>query len=261
MIGTRKTKSIILLVLAFVLSCSSTINVYAGEWVKGNFGIMYRNSDGSYPRSEFIYHNGSWYLLDVMGKPSIGWRKWQDKWYYLDQSGIMVRDGIVNIYGIDYTFDSSGAWVEDEVSRAAGRNYQSKEYNLEITLPYYFEMDIDGYLMPLFKDSRDVGDYYFYVGLGEFHHNSTVDDVVEREKARNVRWMFEITEHKKVTINNREYTKLVVNDPREDYKTCYQDYYYDTGASITSIRFSYNPDFITQAEVDSIIATARPLSY
>lgn len=64
----------------------------ANSWVKSRGIWYYLKSDGSMAENEWIYTGG--------------------KWYYLSDNGKMLASTTANIDGVQYTFNSSGAWVK-----------------------------------------------------------------------------------------------------------------------------------------------------
>lgn len=59
-----------------------------------------------------------WYYLNPNGTMLIGWLKDKGKWYYLNANGVMSCDCIQAIDGKEYKFDSNGALIESIVSDA-----------------------------------------------------------------------------------------------------------------------------------------------
>jgi len=53
-------------------------------WEKDDKGWWIKNSDGSYPKSEWKKVNGNWYFFNAEGYMVVGWLKLNDNWYYLD---------------------------------------------------------------------------------------------------------------------------------------------------------------------------------
>ncbi|SCW28798.1 Putative cell wall binding repeat-containing protein, partial [Ruminococcaceae bacterium YRB3002] len=56
--------------------------------------------------------DGDYYYFAGSGAAYINkWVKSSGKWYYLGADGKMYHSGTLNIGGVDYTFNGSGAWV------------------------------------------------------------------------------------------------------------------------------------------------------
>ena len=94
------------------------------EWQAASFyffnkdGSLATGSDGwksiTNPNTGRTY----WFWVNSDGTCYRGWKQDNGKWYYLDVD--MCSDGTYNIDGVDYTFDASGAWVEDASASATG---------------------------------------------------------------------------------------------------------------------------------------------
>lgn len=233
----------------------------AGEWVDGYFGQVYQKEDCSAARNEWVQDKGSWYLTDTLGRKCIGWFLKDDNWYYLDATGARISGSTVNINGVEYTFDDRGAWIPDEASKAAGRVYRSPEYNMEVTLPWYFEMDMHSYLMPSFMDTREK--YSFYVTFGDFIWNTPLEDAVESRKMKYEHNLLTIEKISNVTINNRAYVEILAYDNTSAQPWCYDEfYYYPDGPEDNKVAyfgFSYDPAENRKEEIASILSSAKPL--
>ena len=85
-------------------------------WQQDFHGWWYRESDGSYPVSEWKKTDGTWYYFDGSGYMATGWIYDGGSWYYLNSSGAMAT-GWVYDGGSWYYLNSSGAmatgWVLD----------------------------------------------------------------------------------------------------------------------------------------------------
>lgn len=76
-------------------------------WKKGADGWKYRNSDGSFVQGCFVAVDNKWYYFDQDGYMVKGWQKVNDDWYYFDSKGHMTT-GTIEIGGSSYTFDKGG---------------------------------------------------------------------------------------------------------------------------------------------------------
>ena len=56
-------------------------------WVHDGKGWWYRNSDGSYPQSQWQIINHHWYYFGADGYMLTGWQQVGGAWYYLEESG------------------------------------------------------------------------------------------------------------------------------------------------------------------------------
>jgi len=89
-----------------------------------------------------------WYYLDTDGAMKIGWLKDNNKWYYLETSsngymGSMYTNGTSTIDGKKYSFNSSGAWVEESNSLVSDTliNFIKSWEGFSAT-PYYDEVGV-----------------------------------------------------------------------------------------------------------------------
>lgn len=83
------------------------------DGIKGNVTIEldFAGYNNLIPSEGWKHINGRWYYMKDYIKQT-GWVQVEDKWYYLDSNGIMVYDTTMDIDGVPYTFDDSGAMVE-----------------------------------------------------------------------------------------------------------------------------------------------------
>lgn len=72
----------------------------------------YLNSNGTMATG-WIKDKEKWYFLNADGSMKIGWLKYKDKWYYLGSNGAMYNNCTSVINGKNYSFDASGAWIEN----------------------------------------------------------------------------------------------------------------------------------------------------
>ncbi|OSA97763.1 UNVERIFIED_ORG: cell wall-binding protein [Clostridium botulinum] len=87
-------------------------------WYEDNGTWYYLNDEGVMQTGWIKDKDGRWYYLDSNGAMKTGWIKDKDKWYYLEPNstgykGEMYCNCTTTIDGKKYSFDSSGAWVED----------------------------------------------------------------------------------------------------------------------------------------------------
>lgn len=79
-------------------------------WVKSSNGKWwYRNSDNSYPKSQWQRIAGKWYHFDSKGWMQTGWIKESGSWYYLQSNGAMLAKTCAQINGEWYVFGRDGA--------------------------------------------------------------------------------------------------------------------------------------------------------
>ena len=108
--------------------CTLTLSgtAYAGEFVRDEAGIWYRNDDGSWQTGWFLDADGSWYYFDQEGYAKLGWYTENGKTYFFRQdSGRMIADRTITLDGNVYTFDHDGVsyslsprytgWMLDDV--------------------------------------------------------------------------------------------------------------------------------------------------
>ena len=108
---TRKLAALIGSVSCLLLSC--TFPSFAAGWQQDEHGVWYQEDNSSYPANTWREIDGNWYHFDENGYRQTGWQEIYSKWYYLmPDTGIMVADTTLEIDGVPYTFDASGAWIE-----------------------------------------------------------------------------------------------------------------------------------------------------
>ena len=85
-----------------------------GVMVENDFrrvnGYLYYLGEGGVMHTGWQLIGGEWYFFDAEGAGFTGWRKAGGDWYYCSD-GWMYCDGVYRIDGVDYVFDSSGAWI------------------------------------------------------------------------------------------------------------------------------------------------------
>lgn len=89
-------------------------------WYKDGDNWYYLNDEGIMQTGWIEDKDGRWYYLDESGTMKTGWLKDKDKWYYLEPNstgfkGEMYGNCTVIIEGKSYTFDSTGAWIENSL--------------------------------------------------------------------------------------------------------------------------------------------------
>lgn len=141
----RMTKKIGAMVLAAALSLSMALPAFAGQWIfdgPESWKWWYKEDNGSYPHSEWKQINGEWYNFDENGYMNVGWINdpiqtvhededggWVEKfnrYYYLDESGKMLKNQ--NYIG-GYT-DETGLLHCDGLDLGSGvySRYKTKNY-------------------------------------------------------------------------------------------------------------------------------------
>lgn len=93
----------------------------AKGWYEDKGNWYYLKNNGVMATGWIKDTDGRWYYLNSNGAMQTGWLKDKDKWYYLELNGTgykgeMYYKGTYIIDGKSYTFDSSGAWIENLVS-------------------------------------------------------------------------------------------------------------------------------------------------
>lgn len=79
------------------------------KWMKDSRGWWLKRADGTYPVSQWVLVDGSWYLFDGSGYMRTGWAQAGGVWYWLGSDGAM-RTGWYMVGGEWNWSDSSGAW-------------------------------------------------------------------------------------------------------------------------------------------------------
>ncbi|CAG9717423.1 Lysozyme (modular protein) [Clostridium neonatale] len=128
----------------------------------------------------WVKSKGFWYRLEKDGSMLTGWFQDSDsKWYYLDiDQGYMYSDCTILIDGKNYTFDSSGAWIEKKIFKGidvsnnnGSINFNNvKEDGIEVVYIKATEGTTykDGCLDTNYSNAKSVGlkigFYHFLVG-------------------------------------------------------------------------------------------------
>ena len=137
------------------MACNETVNIGGSNYTFNGSGIWVQKKNGWEQKDGAWYYyangekatgwkqlsDGNWYYFNSDGKMQTGWLKLGKYWYYLNGSGIMVTgwqklaDGnwyyfypggtmacneTLNINGVDYTFNASGIWVQDQTVKKNG---------------------------------------------------------------------------------------------------------------------------------------------
>ena len=97
----------------------ATASANGGSWQRDSVGWWYKNSNGSYPKSDWQRIDGKWYYFD--GRGYIIHSKWEyinGHWYYFNTSGHMTENTWKMIGDKWYYFDTKGhmlsnQWVGD----------------------------------------------------------------------------------------------------------------------------------------------------
>ncbi|NFO38867.1 cell wall-binding protein [Clostridium botulinum] len=89
-------------------------------WYQDGDNWYYLNDEGIMQIGWLKDKDGRWYYLDESGSMKTGWLKDKNKWYYLETNstgykGEMYCNCTSNIEGKSYTFNVSGAWIEDSL--------------------------------------------------------------------------------------------------------------------------------------------------
>lgn len=76
-------------------------------WCHDDNGSRYCNSDGSFVKGGFSCVDDKWYYFDQDGYMVKGWQQVGDDWYYFDSNGCRVT-GEASIGNTQYNFNSDG---------------------------------------------------------------------------------------------------------------------------------------------------------
>lgn len=82
-------------------------SVSAAGWQQDPDGWKYRNSDGNFAKGCFAAVDDKWYYFDQEGYMVKGWQQVGDDWYYFESSGSMVT-GPAIVGDTYYYFETSG---------------------------------------------------------------------------------------------------------------------------------------------------------
>lgn len=97
-------------------------------WYEDNGTWYYLNDEGIMETGWINDKDGRWYYLDESGAMKTGWLKDNGKWYYLEPSstgfkGEMYGNRTAIIDEKSYTFDCTGAWIEDSLVSSKGIDF------------------------------------------------------------------------------------------------------------------------------------------
>ncbi len=130
----KRSKKIVALAMAALMTAGSGMTVSAGQWQSDTNGWWWQNDDGSYPV-------GSWQWLD-------GNNDGTAECYYFDGNGYMLANTITPD---GYSVDGNGAWVVNGVIQTQTSSVQAQtgetqtgvytdDYSGTYAVPY-FEVD------------------------------------------------------------------------------------------------------------------------
>ena len=158
----RIRKSITAAIGAAILSAALPFPVMAAGWQQNDSGWWYQREDSSYPAGAWEFIGGRWYLFDQKGYMLTGWQQVTGIWYYLGTDGAMASQTTMTIDGVAYTFDGSGAMVEQAsetpaLGRFEGPIFVNEWSNLRLTLPQGF-VNLDSGAIPELSDSQAIVD-------------------------------------------------------------------------------------------------------
>lgn len=110
-------------------------------WYEDNEKWYYLKDNGTMATGWIEDKDGRWYYLDSNGAMKTGWLKDKDKWYYLNPisngyKGEMFGNCTTTIDGKKYSFDSTGAWVEDSLVSSKCIDF-IKSWEGYFAKPYY----------------------------------------------------------------------------------------------------------------------------
>ncbi len=113
---------------------------YTG-WVFINGKYYYFNENCIMQTGWIEDKDGRWYYLDSNGAMKTGWLKNNDKWYYLEPNstgykGEMYGNRTAIIDGKEYSFNGSGAWIEDSLVSSKCIDF-IKSWEGYFAKPYY----------------------------------------------------------------------------------------------------------------------------
>ena len=110
-------------------------------WYEDNGTWYYLNDEGVMQTGWIKNKDGRWYYLDESGAMQTGWLKDNGKWYYLEPNstgykGELYGNRTATIEGKSYTFDSTGAWIEDSLVSSKCIEF-IKSWEGYFSKPYY----------------------------------------------------------------------------------------------------------------------------
>ena len=96
----------------------TSVTASEGKWVETSSGWMYKKSDGTYVKSDWMDIGENEYYFDSNGIMATGWKQFTNgAWYYLDpNTGAMVHDKWVSTDGVKYYYlQSNGVMATNTV--------------------------------------------------------------------------------------------------------------------------------------------------
>lgn len=110
-------------------------------WYEDGDNWYYLNDEGVMQIGWIEDKDGRWYYLDSNGSMKTGWLKDNGKWYYLNPisngfKGEMLGNCTATIDGKPYTFDCTGAWIENSLVSDKCINF-IKSWEGYFDKPYY----------------------------------------------------------------------------------------------------------------------------
>lgn len=106
---------------------SVSLPVYGAQWKQDSTGWWYEQDNGSYPAGGWELISGNWYYFNGSGYMQAGWIESNGEWYYCAPTGEMLHDTTQTIDGVSYTFQSSGAWLQQETAPAVSITKEQAE--------------------------------------------------------------------------------------------------------------------------------------
>ena len=91
-------KKILIVTAALSLSLGISGTSLAAGWQQNETGRWYENDDKTYPVNTWFQDtaDGKWYHFDINGYMQTGWIQVNGKTYYLDGSGAMAANQVVD---------------------------------------------------------------------------------------------------------------------------------------------------------------------
>ncbi|EES51368.1 glycoside hydrolase family protein [Clostridium botulinum] len=110
-------------------------------WYEDNGKWYFLKENGTMATGWIKDKDGRWYYLDESGAMKTGWLKDKNKWYYLEPNstgykGQMYGNCITTIDGKSYSFDSTGAWIENSLVSSKCIDF-IKSWEGYFAKPYY----------------------------------------------------------------------------------------------------------------------------
>ena len=86
------------------------------DWQQIDGSWYYFDNSGAMMTGWLMFH-GKYYYCNESGAMVTGWLHLGSEWYYLNSSGVMVTGNNIRIDGKDYSFDSSGRWIDRDMGK------------------------------------------------------------------------------------------------------------------------------------------------